>query len=88
MFLLELSEGPLSLTQRAETLLLQRAGAPWKAWTTGPLRHSLAHSLPNMLQILHLMSQQVQQELRSEFALSSSVCHYLFIQVAADLFHN
>lgn len=72
MFLLELSDGPLSLSQRAETLLLQRAGALWKAWTTGPLRHSLTHSLPHALQILHLMSQQVQQELRSEFALSSS----------------
>ncbi|XP_016386351.1 uncharacterized protein LOC107722497 [Sinocyclocheilus rhinocerous] len=49
MFLLELSEGPLSLTQQAETLLLQRAGALWKAWTTGLLRHMLTHSLPHTL---------------------------------------
>lgn len=75
MFLLELSEGPLSLTQRAETLLLQRVGTLWKAWTTGPLRHAITHSLPHMLHVLHLISQQVQQELRSEFALSSFVCH-------------
>ncbi|ROJ13809.1 hypothetical protein DPX16_19684 [Anabarilius grahami] len=75
MFLLELSEGPLSLTQRAETLLLQRAGALWKAWTTGPLRHSLTHSLPHMLQIMHLMSQQVQQELRKPLATLAGAYH-------------
>ncbi|XP_051722649.1 uncharacterized protein LOC127497907 isoform X1 [Ctenopharyngodon idella] len=75
MFLLELSEGPLSLTQRAETLLLQRAGALWKAWITGPLRHSLTHSLPHMLQILHLMSQQVQQELRKPLATLAGAYH-------------
>ncbi|XP_039517178.1 uncharacterized protein LOC120471430 [Pimephales promelas] len=75
MFLLELSDGPLSLSQRAETLLLQRAGAPWKAWTTGPLRHSLTHSLPHVLQILHLMSQQVQQELRRPLATLAGAYH-------------
>ncbi|KAF4116813.1 hypothetical protein G5714_001366 [Onychostoma macrolepis] len=75
MFLLELSEGPLSLTQRAETLLLQRAGALWKAWTTGPLRHTLTHSLPHTLHVLNLISQQVQQELRKPLATLAGAYH-------------
>ncbi|XP_043117620.1 uncharacterized protein LOC122360826 [Puntigrus tetrazona] len=75
MFLLELSEGPLALTQRAETLLLQRAGALWKAWTTGPLRHVLTHSLPHTLHVLHLVSQQVQQELRKPLATLAGAYH-------------
>ncbi|XP_016110069.1 uncharacterized protein [Sinocyclocheilus grahami] len=75
MFLLELSEGPLSLTQQAETLLLQRAGALWKAWTTGLLRHTLTHSLPHMLHVLHLISQQVQQELRKPLATLAGAYH-------------
>ncbi|RXN35382.1 hypothetical protein ROHU_035937 [Labeo rohita] len=75
MFLLELSEGPLSLTQRAETLLLQRAGALWKAWTTSPLRHALTNSLPHTLHILHLISQQIQQELRKPLATLAGAYH-------------
>uniref|UniRef100_A0A9J7Z687 Si:dkeyp-106c3.1 n=1 Tax=Cyprinus carpio carpio TaxID=630221 RepID=A0A9J7Z687_CYPCA len=75
MFLLELSEGPLSLTQQAETLLLQRAGVLWKAWTTGLLRHTLTHSLPHTLHVLHLISQQVQQELRKPLATLAGAYH-------------
>ncbi|XP_065125287.1 uncharacterized protein [Paramisgurnus dabryanus] len=66
-FLQELSEGPLSLTQRAETLLF-RAGGVWSSWTTGPLRHALTHSLPHTLQHLHDMSQQIQLELKKPLA--------------------
>ncbi|XP_073705892.1 uncharacterized protein [Garra rufa] len=75
MFLLELSEGPLSLTQQAETLLLQRAGTLWKAWTTGPLRHALTQSLPHTLHVLHLISQQIQQELRKPLATLAGAYH-------------
>ncbi|XP_073779106.1 uncharacterized protein si:dkeyp-106c3.1 isoform X4 [Danio rerio] len=74
VFLLELSAWPLSLTQRAETLL-ERSAVLWKAWTTGPLRHTLTHSLPNALQLLHLMSQQVQQELRKPLATLAGAYH-------------
>ncbi|XP_051985097.1 uncharacterized protein LOC127645497 [Xyrauchen texanus] len=75
MFLQELSEGPLSLIQQAETLLLQRAGALWNAWTTGPLRSTLTLSLPDTLQHLHLMSLQVQQELRKPLATLAEAYH-------------
>ncbi|KAL4608232.1 apolipophorins-like, partial [Arapaima gigas] len=68
MLLQEMSERPLHVIQKAEVLLTQRLTGVWKAWQTGPLRHSLTQSLPWLLKSLHSTTLQLQHELKRPLA--------------------